>query len=211
MRNTMLANLDHIILGTDDLKRGIAWLEERTGVRADFGGVHPGRGTQNALLALGPRCYLEILAPDPAQSSLAWFGELATLHEPRLIAWAVRTNNLTTLARQAASAGYRLKGPAEGSRSRPDGKLLRWKLIRLEDDRQGLLPFFIEWDIDSVHPSADAPSGCRIKTFHLQSPAAQELASACRALGVDAIVQPGPEPLLCAQIASPKGEMRIPS
>jgi len=204
------ANLDHVILGADDLRRGITWLEERTGVRAAFGGVHPGRGTRNALIALGPRCYLEILAPDPAQSVLAWYHELATLHDPRFIAWAVHTNDLATLAKQATAGGFGIKGPTEGSRTRPDGKVLRWRSFNLQGNREGLLPFFIEWNPASVHPSADAPSGCRLTSFHLQSPAAPELASACRALGVDVLVEAGTAPLIYARISSAKGEVRIP-
>ena len=77
-------SLDHLILGTSDLSRGIQFIEQRTGVHAAFGGVHSGRGTHNALLPLGPRCYLEILAPDPKQQTLAWFRTLPELDSRRM-------------------------------------------------------------------------------------------------------------------------------
>lgn len=207
----MLTGLDHIILGIDDLDRGVAWAEQRTGVRAAFGGVHPGRGTRNALLALGPDCYLEIIAPDPQQSSPTWFRQILTMPEPRLIAWAVHTSNLAALAQNAISAGIPVDGPHDGSRSRQDGKMLSWKLFRLRDDRGGLLPFFIEWGRDAAHPAADAPPGCTLASFHLQSPDAEDLARACQTLGVDVRVESSEEPALFACIASPRGQIELTS
>jgi hypothetical protein len=207
----MLTGLDHIILGIDDLDRGVAWLEQRTGVRAIFGGVHLGRGTRNALIALGPSCYLEILAPDPQQSSPTWFTQILTMPDPKLIAWAVHTSNLAAIAREALGAGFYIDGPHVGVRSRSDGKILRWRLFHLRDNRGGLLPFFIEWGRDSLHPAADAPSGCHLESFHLQSPDAQELARACQSLAVEVAIESGVKPLMIARIASPRGEVELTS
>jgi hypothetical protein len=207
----MQTGLDHIILGINDLDSGIAWVEQHTGVRAAFGGVHPGRGTRNALLSLGPDCYLEIIAPDPQQTAPTWFAQILSLPEPRLISWAVHTTELTALAEMAGAAGFPIDGPNHGARTRPDGNALSWKLFHLWDNRGGMLPFFIEWGRESVHPATDAPSGCALTQFHLQSPDAEELASACKALAVQVDVEPGENPLLIARISSPKGEVQLTS
>src|SRR6516225_5696846 len=63
----LLARVDHLVYATPDLNLGIDRIEKLTGVRATPGGQHPGRGTRNALPALGPSSDLGILGPDPEQ------------------------------------------------------------------------------------------------------------------------------------------------
>jgi len=59
--------VDHVVYATPDLDRGIAEIEKLVGVRATLGGKHPGGGTKNAFIALGPNSFLGIVAPDPDQ------------------------------------------------------------------------------------------------------------------------------------------------
>src|SRR5882724_3259320 len=147
--------LDHILLGVSDLQGGINFVERHTGVRATFGGVHPGRGTQNALLSLGERRYLEIIAPDPAQPGVKnpLASNLQSLTAPRLVGWAAHPGKLPAFAGKLRGAGIKFEGPTPGSRKRPDGQLLEWQTLMIADTESGLLPFFIEWSQDSVHPS----------------------------------------------------------
>lgn len=203
--------LDHILLGIDDLDRGIAFAEERTGVRAAFGGVHPGRGTRNALLKLGTRRYLEIIAPDPKQNSLAAYPQLRKMREPRLLTWAVHTDDIAAVAKKVAATGVAMVGPEDGSRARPDGKILHWKALRLKDDHGGLLPFFIEWGRDSAHPSEDAPAGCRLVDFSVAYVESAELRALFAHLGLDVKVEEGPRSRLRARIASGKGTLDLTS
>jgi len=208
--------LDHIILGCSDLDHGIAFVEERTGVRAAIGGVHPGRGTRNALLSLGGRHYLEVMAPDPKQDKVEPYAVpqltlLTQLTTPRLIGWGAHPGDIEAYAKRLRAAGIAFHGPWPGSRARPDGRLLSWRSLSLDDDRHGLLPFFIEWGADSIHPSADAPAGCRLEHFAVAGPDPGELVKMLQGIGIEVPVERGDKPQLRARIAGPKGNLEVNS
>jgi catechol 2,3-dioxygenase-like lactoylglutathione lyase family enzyme len=176
--------LDHILLGCSDLDRGIDFVEKHTGVRAAFGGVHPGRGTRNALLSLGEKHYLEIIALDPQQPGAPDHYGLLKLAEPRLVGWAAHPGDLNEFATRLRNANIAFDGPNPGSRKRPNGRLLQWKTLNLKDDHSGLLPFFIEWSADTIHPSVDAPRGCHLARFELLTPEPEKLRSAAAPMGL---------------------------
>jgi hypothetical protein len=203
------ALLDHIILGCEDLDRGVDLVEENTGVRPAIGGVHPGRGTRNALLSLGERRYLEIIAPDPAQQKIVHFPQIREMREPRLIGWAVHPPDIVAIAKQLGENKIAFQGPDDGSRKRPDGGVLTWKTVNLADDRQGLLPFFIEWSADSVHPSKDAPARCRLEYFEIMSVDPDELTLTFKRIGLDLPVQRSDKARLRALISGPKGDLGL--
>jgi hypothetical protein len=203
--------LDHFILGCDELARGITFVEQRSGVRAAFGGVHPGRGTHNALLSLGERRYLEIMAPDPAQNVAPQIPGLRELKEPRIVGWAAHIDDMEKLVQRLRKANLEFEGPRPGSRQRPDGKTLHWKSLTLKDDHDGLLPFFIEWSADSIHPSADAPTGCRLTRFGVVTPNPAALNKLIDLLQIDVRVSPSAKAALQASLAGPKGELTLTS
>jgi hypothetical protein len=210
------ASLDHIILGASDLDKGIAYVEQHTGVRAVIGGVHPGRGTRNALLSLGGRRYLEIMAPDPDQLDPKQPAELEKrglrkLTEPRIVGWAVHPADAQALAKRLTEEGIAFTGPEPGSRKRPDGRVLNWKLLTLKNDLSGLLPFFIEWSADSLHPSEDSPKGCRLIRFIAATPTPEELVPLTQKIDLDLPVNKDAMSQLRATITSPKGEFVITS
>jgi catechol 2,3-dioxygenase-like lactoylglutathione lyase family enzyme len=211
--------LDHILLGCNDLQRGIAFVEQHTGVRAAFGGVHPGRGTQNALLSLGASGaqekgrYLEIIAPDPQQTdgTSPLLDTIQKLAEPRLVGWAAHPKNIEALAAQLKRYGIVADGPTPGSRKRPDGKELQWQTLNLRDDANSLLPFFIQWSANSVHPSVDAPSGCQLLRFELLTPDPAPMAIKLAKLTLSAPVIKGAAPQLHTVIQGPKGTLSVTS
>jgi hypothetical protein len=203
------ALLDHIILGCNDLNTGIELVEQNIGVRPAIGGVHPGRGTRNALLSLGERRYLEIIAPDPAQREILHFPQIRQMRDPRLIGWAVHPPDIAAVAKQLHENKVEFTGPDDGSRKRPDGRVLNWKTINLVDDRHGLLPFFIEWGADSVHPSKDAPAKCTLEYFEILSADPEDLASALKRIGLDLPVQRSDRGRLHALISGPKGDLQL--
>ena len=203
------AVLDHIIIGCNDLDTGIDLVKEKTGVRAVLGGVHPGRGTRNALLSMGERHYLEIIAPDSSQGSIVHFPQILGMKEPRLIGWAVHPPDIAATAKLLRENKIAFKGPDDGSRQRADGHVLNWKTINLDDDRHGLLPFFIEWGADTIHPSKDTTSHCTLEYFQILSPDPDELTTMFKHMGLDLTVERSDKSRLRALISGPKGELGL--
>ena len=219
--------VDHLVLAVNDLQRGIEWFEQKTGVRAAIGGRHPNRGTQNALVSLslvgslgGGRQYLEILGPDQQQSDGKGAGheraaELLKLTTPRLVLWASATTEIDTVARNAKTANLAVMGPLDGSRARPDGKMLNWRSLnvaRAADKNLlyfNVLPFFIQWDKDSLHPSQDSPAGCRLLSLEFAHPEAKAIKAAMKSLGINANVSKASAPAIKATLQTPKGKVEL--
>ncbi|HEX9942466.1 MAG TPA: VOC family protein [Thermoanaerobaculia bacterium] len=205
--------VDHLLLGVADLDHGIEWVEKLTGVKAVFGGSHPGRGTRNALLSLGGRRYLEIIAPDPEQTAYNFQIDIRKLAEPRLITWAAAASDINAIAKKARDAGYQLFGPNDGSRARPDGKVLKWKTLGIQNalghDGVEPIPFFIEWAADSLHPSQDSPQGCELQSLAMEHPDAAKVRSALKDLGIELKVKQASGARLTATLKTPKGKVEL--
>jgi hypothetical protein len=166
--------IDHVILGINDLERGIREFESRTGVTPKRGGEHPGRGTQNALVGLGSGRYLEILAPAATLQPAAPRAASVDHAELTLVGWALHTASIATTVQQVRNAGLEVQGPSPGSRRTPDGAVLAWQSASV-GDQFGVAPFFIEWSKDTPHPGTSSPSGCTLVSMQLEQPAPERL------------------------------------
>lgn len=205
--------VDHLLLGVADLNRGLTWVETRMGVRPAIGGSHPGVGTRNALVSLGPRQYLEVIAPDPAQTVYNFQIDVRKLTEPRLVTWAAATTDIDGLAATARAAGLQLFGPRDGSRVRPDGKALEWRTLGVLGNLAGEgvdpIPFFIQWAADSIHPSQDSPQGVELQTLVIHHPNPSGVATLLKQLGIDADVRKADTVRLAATMKTAMGTVEI--
>lgn len=207
----LLARLDHLVYATPDLGVGIAAIEKLLGVRATPGGQHPGLGTRNALVALGPSSYLEIIGPDPEQPKPTGplrFG-IDDLEAPRIVTWVAKGTDLEQVAKAAAERGVRLGPVIPGSRRRPDGVVLAWRYTdpnTIVADR--IVPFLIDWGT-SPHPSASAARGATLIDVRAEHPDAERVQKMLDVLALPLRVQKGAAPAIIATIGSPRGRVEL--
>jgi len=209
----VLAQVDHLVYATPDLQLGIETAETLFGVRATPGGQHPGQGTRNALIAIGPASYLEIIGPDPDQPRPAGgrrFG-IDDITAPRLLTWVAKGTSLETFAADAKAHGIDLGAVIPGSRKRPDGVVLAWTYtdprVVLADR---LVPYLIDWG-PSPHPSATAARGITLIGLRAEHPDAARVQAMLKQLGLDLVVTRGPRPSLIATFDSLKGRVEFKS
>lgn len=209
----VLTQVDHLVYATPDLQLGVDTAEKLFGVKAAPGGQHPGQGTRNALIALGPATYLEIIGPDPDQPKPAGgrrFG-IDDLKAPHLLTWVAKGRSLETFAMDAKAHGIDLGAVIPGSRKRPDGVVLSWTYtdprVVLADR---LVPYFIDWG-SSPHPAATASKGVTLAGLRAEHPDADRVQKMMKQLRLDLVVTQGPKPSLIATFNTPKGQVVLKS
>ena len=211
MESTILSRVDHLVYAAPDLDVAVDDLERRLGVRASPGGSHPRRGTRNALIGLGPSCYLEIVGPDPDQprpDQGRWFG-IDGLDAPRLFTWAAKGTALARVAAESSERGVPLGAVSVGARTRPDGVTLRWAFTDPATVvADGIVPFLIDWG-ESDHPAASATGGTGLAGFRAEHPQPDGVRPLLDALGLGLLVEAGPVPALVATIRTAIGEVEL--
>lgn len=206
-----LARVDHLVYATPDVKNGVEKLQQLLGVTASPGGQHPGAGTCNSLLSLGPSIYLEIIGPDPAQPKPEFariFG-IDDLKAPKLVAWAAKGTDLEKLVTQAEHQGITFGKLMDGGRKRPDGTMLSWRYTHPGTVvADGIVPFFIDWG-HSPHPSSSAAKGASLVGLRAEHPEAERVQKMLSDLGLNLTVQQGPKAELIATLECPKGRVEL--
>ena len=199
--------IDHLILGVDDLDRGMSEFARRTGVTPIRGGVHPGKGTQNALVSLGDGRYVEILAPsrEPgiAADSRTAFQTLTP------VGWALHARDLTPVLDLLRGAGFTPSEIRPGARARPDGVRLTWQTAEVSGAGLDAAPFFIAWGPATPHPSTQSPAGCTLRSVTMTEPDPAALARFMAAVGVATPVRAGAVRAMSVVLACPTGDVHF--
>lgn len=144
--------IDHVLYGVQDLDEAGAWFESSFGLTAIGGGAHPGWGTANLILPVGNSQYVELIGVVDRHSEHPLAHTLAALVSDgdRPVALCVRSDDLDATAQRLGLEA------SEGTRSNPDGVVLRWRMAGLQaalgPDR---LPFFIQWPGGGGTPELD--------------------------------------------------------
>jgi Glyoxalase-like domain len=196
-------HVDHILLGASDLDRAVEAVAKATGVQPVYGGKHPS-GTHNALLSLGGRTYLEVIAPQPGVKGPTRYGDFEKLAKPTPIGWAVSGGDLASLRQRLETAGFPLTPAAPGSRVTPAGTTLHWQTFGLATEIPQA-PFFIVWSAETPHPSTTSPSGCTLKELVLAGPDAARLEKLRAALGLTVRVVQGTSAAMTLKLQCPRG------
>jgi hypothetical protein len=129
----MLIGIDHLVIAVHDPDAAAEALEREVGLAFTGGGRHEHAGTFNRLAFLGDS-YVELIgvfdralvlsnaAFAVGRASLTYLEECGE----GLATWAVATDNIAADAARLQTGGSPIAAPAAGSRTRPDGEVVRW-------------------------------------------------------------------------------------
>lgn len=161
----MITRFDHAVLAVDDLQAASLALSGSFGLSVQAGGRHTGFGTENAVIRFGAD-YIQIATVydrnAAAAAGIRRRPMLDLLAERRggWLAYAMATDDIDGLAEHLRHVGLAADGPYSMRRERPDGRVLRCRLLQPGGTAlRKPWPFFIQWDLpDFKLVSVESPS-----------------------------------------------------
>ena len=182
----MLLGIDHLVIAVRDPDAAAAELERDAGLAFTGGGRHEAMGTFNRLAYLGDT-YLELigvfdrgLVESSVTFAVGW-AAMAVLDAGRegLVTYALATDDVAGDVMRLRAGGSPIGTPVAGSRTRPDGSVVRWitAFPELGPDKP---PFLIEHERAGAEWGDEAradraafrhPGGGRVRVTALELPA----------------------------------------
>jgi hypothetical protein len=144
----LLRRFDHAIIAVRDLAAASDRLAN-LGLTVSPGGIHPGRGTHNAIVRFGTD-YIELLSvrDRSEREATGASGERLLSFLDRgegLFGWVVATDDSDAVAHGLRDRGY-TASTVGMQRTRADGRVLSWKLVAYGAGTPGFGPGIIHWE-----------------------------------------------------------------
>ena len=223
----MLLGIDHLVIAVRDPDAAAATIERDLGIAFTGGGRHDAWGTFNRLAFLGDT-YLELigvfdraLVASPTGSAVGR-ATLAVLDAGRegLATFALATDDIDGDVGRLRAAGSSIAAPVDGSRTRPDGDVVRWRTAAAGRLGPCDPPFLIEHEDAGAEWGDEAraaraafrhPNGGRVRLTRLALPCAdpEAVANAHRAtvgLAFESSDDGGAEARLGSQVVRLSGD-----
>lgn len=204
--------LDHVSYACSpgELAEVVQRLGADLGAPFTDGGLHPSFGTRNFILPMANGTYVEVVAAlDHPAADKAPFGRAVRQRADEgggWLGWVIAVDDISAVESRLG------RDSVAGHRIRPDGADLRWRqigVLDLLDDPQ--LPYFIQWERVSEHPSASG-SDIRLATIEMCGSAdvLESWLGVAQAPGVDVTwVEADERGIVACNFLTPRGFVRI--
>jgi hypothetical protein len=142
----VLTGIDHVLIACHDPDAAATELEAAVGLGASAGGKHPLHGTFNRLVWVGDS-FIELMGVfDASLAARSWWGKQALKVLERgggYLGVVLASDDLASDVSQLRGRGSQLGETESGSRTRPDGRVVRWLNARLPGPDPDLGVFFL--------------------------------------------------------------------